>query len=72
MVLVPVVVLEDVVSTVILDPRFDHYTPVPFCCGFKEFLDPWRDFSGESSDLSTRVGSEGQVEHPSEHGYGMQ
>ena len=43
MVSVGVVILEVVERMVVPDPRFDHYTPIPFCCGFKEFLDTWRD-----------------------------
>ena len=40
---VPVVVLEVVERMVVPVPWFDHYTPVPFCSGLKEFVDPWRD-----------------------------
>ena len=43
MVLIFVVILEIVERMVVPVPWFDHYTPIPFCCGFKEFLDTWRD-----------------------------
>ena len=43
MVSIGVVVLEVVERMVVPVPWFDHYTPVPFCSGLKEFVDPWRD-----------------------------
>jgi hypothetical protein len=43
MMFIGVIVLQVVELMVVSDPGFDHYTPIPFCCGFKEFLDPRRD-----------------------------
>ena len=43
MVSVGVVVLQVVERMVVPVPWFDHYTPIPVCCGLEEFLDPWRD-----------------------------
>ena len=43
MVSIKVVILDVVERMVVPDPGFDHYTPIPLCCGLKEFLDSWRD-----------------------------
>ena len=72
MVFVPVVVLQVVERMMLPDPKFDHFTPGLFGCGLVEFLGPLEKPSGESGGPDTRVGSEGQVEHPYGGGCGIQ
>ena len=74
MVFVPVVVLQVVERMVIPVPGFDHHTPVPSPLRWSSGVSGRVERpSGESGgDRGTRDGSEGQVEHPGEGGYGTQ
>ena len=43
MVFVPVAVLQVVELMMLLDPKFDHFTPGLYGCGLVEFLASWKD-----------------------------